>query len=121
MTGGDGSAPPEAAASSLLDLGARTAVIKLSASGALELAEGAAPLRRPALPVATVVDPVGAGDAFAAGYIAARLEGLDGAAALELGNACGASAVATLGDQTGLPTRAEADRLVRSVAGDAIR
>ena len=59
------------------------------------------------MPLPVVVDPVGAGDAFCAGFIAARLDGTDLAAALEMANACGAAAAAALGDQTGLPDRAE--------------
>ena len=53
-----------------------------------------------------MVDAVGAGDAFCAGFIAARLDGTGLPEALEMGNACGASAAAALGDQTGLPDRA---------------
>ncbi len=55
---------------------------------------------------------MGAGDAFCAGFIAARLEGRDLIAALGMGNACGAAAVSALGDLTGLPERAALDRLL---------
>jgi sugar/nucleoside kinase (ribokinase family) len=67
------------------------------------------------------VDPVGAGDAFCAGYIAASLEGLPVEASLALGNACGATAVATVGDLTGLPGRAEAERLLAADGPDQLR
>ena len=63
-----------------------------------------------------VVDPVGAGDAFCAGFICARLEGSDVPAALEMGNACGASAVSALGDLTGMPVRSAVDRLLANAA-----
>ena len=63
-----------------------------------------------------MVDPVGAGDAFCAGFIAARLDGSDLAGSLEIANACGASAAAALGDQTGLPDRAELAAILRSVS-----
>jgi 2-dehydro-3-deoxygluconokinase len=106
-----GSEPAELAAA-LLMLGPRLAVIKLGAHGALALEEGSEPVARPALAVPGVVDPVGAGDAFCAGFIAARLEGRDVAAALRMGNACGAAAVSALGDLTGLPERAALDRLL---------
>jgi sugar/nucleoside kinase (ribokinase family) len=46
---------------------------------------------------ATVVDPTGAGDAFAAGLIAARLAGADPRAAMAAAVALGALAVTTLG------------------------
>jgi len=86
-----------------------TAVAKLGAEGAVAIDREAPdrPVARAAVPLPVVVDPVGAGDAFCAGFIAARLEGGDLAAALETANACGAAAAAALGDQTGLPDRAE--------------
>jgi sugar/nucleoside kinase (ribokinase family) len=46
---------------------------------------------------AAVVDPTGAGDAFAAGLLAAWLGGAAPAEALEAGVAAGATAVTTVG------------------------
>ncbi|SNY57588.1 sugar kinase [Paractinoplanes atraurantiacus] len=60
----------------------------------------------PVLPV-TVVDPVGAGDAFVAGYLADRLTGATPAARLATAIAAGAFAVTVPGDCEGAPTRAE--------------
>ncbi|HEX2175423.1 MAG TPA: sugar kinase [Nocardioidaceae bacterium] len=57
----------------------------------------APPLRLP------VLEPVGAGDAFAAGYLSARLRGFDLPAALRLGHAVAASALASRGDQGDRP------------------
>ena len=54
-----------------------------------------------------VVDVVGAGDAFVAGYLAARLAGRDVRHRLELGVLLGAFAVSTRGDWEGLPHRDE--------------
>lgn len=51
-----------------------------------------------ALPV-EVVEPVGAGDAFAAGYLAARRRGLDLAAALRTGHAVAVSTLAVAADR----------------------
>jgi 2-dehydro-3-deoxygluconokinase len=72
-----------------------------------------------------VVDPIGAGDAFCAGFIAACLEGVDLGTALEMANACGAAAASALGDQTGLPDRTELAAILRAVtdsgATDTIR
>jgi 2-dehydro-3-deoxygluconokinase len=67
----------------------------------------------------TVVDPVGAGDAFAAGYLSARLDGLPLAGRLERATILGAVCVATLGDWEGLPRRDELDSLARSA--DVVR
>jgi ribokinase len=46
------------------------------------------------------VDTAGAGDAFAAGFLAARLDGADLAAALSVANACGALASQSAGART---------------------
>lgn len=108
-------------AGALLELGPSIAVLKLGAGGAVAIATGAAQIERAGLAVATVVDPVGAGDAFAAGWIASRLEGAEIGEALEVANACGASAVAAEGDMTGLPTRAELDRLRRGREAGTLR
>ncbi|KIL40497.1 2-dehydro-3-deoxygluconokinase [Gordoniibacillus kamchatkensis] len=51
-----------------------------------------------------VVDPVGAGDAFCAGFIAGLLKGYSHAEAVHLGNLIGALAVQAEGDWEGLPT-----------------
>lgn len=53
------------------------------------------------------VDPVGAGDAHVAGYLAGFLWGLEVRERLRLANAMGAYSVATLGDYEGLPGAAE--------------
>ena len=75
----------------------------------------------PAYPVGQPLDTVGAGDGFVAGYIAAALEGLAAERALALGNACGASVAASVGDLHGLPTRAEAERIMAAKGPDALR
>jgi 2-dehydro-3-deoxygluconokinase len=66
------------------------------------------------------VDVVGAGDAFTAGYLDALLDGASLADALRRGNACGAIAVSAVGDATGLPTRAELQRVLAG-GGDVVR
>ena len=49
------------------------------------------------------VDPVGAGDAFNAGYLHARLDGARVPEALVEGARCGAAVAATVGDANGVP------------------
>jgi sugar/nucleoside kinase (ribokinase family) len=67
-------------------------------------------IRAPGLDV-EVVDTVGAGDAFNAGFIAARLEGRNLDEALAWGNAVAASTIAEHGARSG-PTRAELTALL---------
>jgi 2-dehydro-3-deoxygluconokinase len=53
------------------------------------------------------VDPVGAGDAFDAGYLAGHLWDLGAEERLRVANALGAMSVASLGDYEGLPNGRE--------------
>jgi 2-dehydro-3-deoxygluconokinase len=68
-----GAGEPEDLARRIAGLGPGQAVIKLGADGALALIDGTV-FRQPAFPV-SVVDTVGAGDAFVAGYLAELMEG----------------------------------------------
>ena len=79
------------------------------------------PADAPAVAVARVIDTVGAGDAFCAGYLAGLLAGLDAAAALRWGNGCAAAALSVEGDLIGLPTRVELERLTGESGTDTIR
>jgi 2-dehydro-3-deoxygluconokinase len=63
------------------------------------------------------VDPVGAGDAFAAGYHAATLRGHDATEALRWAASMGAWSVSTYGDRQGLPGLEELETLVDSRDG----
>jgi 2-dehydro-3-deoxygluconokinase len=103
---------PEDLVAAGVRLGPSTVVAKLGDGGALGLEAGGLPVLEPAIRIGTVIDHVGAGDAFCAGFIAGRLDGVDFASALRMGNACGALAIAASGDQAGLPDRAELARLL---------
>jgi len=81
-------------------LGVRVVVLKRAEHGADAQADGQR-VHVPAYPVRQVIDPVGAGDAFDAGFLAGWLRGYDLGAALDLGARCGAVAVAALGDYAG--------------------
>ncbi|WP_338491936.1 sugar kinase [Streptomyces sp. SJL17-4] len=96
---------PERMARALTRLGPAQAVLKLGADGALAVADGELHVQ-PAVPV-TAVDPVGAGDAFVSGYLAAVLDGAQVAERLRLAALSGAFAVSVPGDWEGLPRRAE--------------
>jgi 2-dehydro-3-deoxygluconokinase len=89
----------------LAALGATEVMVKDGARGCLALIDGER-FELPA-PSVTVVDPVGAGDAFVAGYLADRMAGADPGARLRTAIATGAFAVTVPGDCEGLPYRAD--------------
>lgn len=88
-----------------LGQGCRTVVIKQGAQGAWAT-DGTQTVEQDAYPVAAV-DPVGAGDSFAAGFISATLHGCTLAESLQRAAACGALNVAVVGDFDGSPTENE--------------
>jgi 2-dehydro-3-deoxygluconokinase len=89
----------------LAEKGPREVVLKRGGEGSVAIIAGEV-LRRSAFPVIEV-DPVGAGDAFVAGYLAGHLWDLDPEERLRAANAMGALSVATLGDYEGLPHEEE--------------
>ncbi len=112
MLGSDGPGAgggPEALAQRLHAAGAAHAIVKLGAHGAVAVVDGTVH-RRASLPV-TVVDPVGAGDGFAAGYLTGLIEQREPEACLDLATRVGAFAVTVRGDWEGLPHRDELDLL----------
>lgn len=76
------------------------AAVKLGSGGALLAIAGQLVRRAPAV-TARCVDSTGAGDAFAAGFLAALLRGDPAESALEAGCLAGASAVTRLGGRPG--------------------
>lgn len=101
----DPAASPDASARQLVAAGVGTVVVKNGASGATAYTPDGR-IHVPAK-IVHVRDPVGAGDAFVAGYLSAGLDGLDVRASLERAAVLGAFAVAHDGDWEGLPSRAE--------------
>src|SRR5262249_54953546 len=83
-----GETDPVRAAQAIRALGARLVLVKLGAEGSLALGD-AEVIRAPALRLERVVDPVGAGDGFAAGFLSGQLRGWDVAESLWLGNVVG--------------------------------
>jgi 2-dehydro-3-deoxygluconokinase len=102
-----GQSDPETAARELHGLGPQLVVIKLGAQGALALDGNSHVTRSSAVPVERIIDPVGAGDAFAAGLLSGFLRGFELADALGLANRCGALAMTSPGDMEALPRWAE--------------
>jgi len=106
--GGD----PWAAARLLVARGCPTVVQKAGSTGASAVrADGSK--TRPAFP-AQVVDTVGAGDAFNAGFAFALGQGWTLETALDWGNATGSLSTRATGAQDGQPNRDEVEALVRS-------
>lgn len=87
-----------------------TLVVKQGSRGATVLRHGEDPVFQAALHV-DVVAPVGAGDAFAAGFLSATLRGLTAARSLRHGHLMAAAALTVPGDLATPPARTHADRL----------
>ena len=108
----------DAAAEALLRRGVQQVVVKRGAAGASAWTpEGRVDV--PAFPV-TVVDVIGAGDAFTAGYLSAYLDGEPVRERLRRGAVLGAFSVAGRGDWENLPRRDELD-LIDHGPGSALR
>ena len=95
-----GTDEPGASMEQVASLGPKIVVLKQAERGACALSGGRF-IQVPAHPVEKVVDPVGAGDAFDAGFLAGLLRQYDLEAALNFGARLGAAAVGTLGDYAG--------------------
>ena len=110
-----------AAAAALHGRGVPAVIAKLGERGAMLHERTGASVQVAALRVPHVVDAIGAGDAFCAGFLAGRLEGLDDPASVRWAVACGAAAVSVEGDMDGMPDRATLDRLLAGGPGDIVR
>lgn len=108
---GTATTDPEALLDELAAVCGGDVVLKRGADGCLARLDGV-DLVVPAVAV-PVVDTVGAGDAFVAGYLAELLAGRDSATRLATALRCGAFACLSPGDWEGLPTRADLDILDR--------
>ncbi len=105
-----GDAEPLRAGEAIRQLGPRLVLVKLGADGSAALSEDGV-VRAPALRLERIVDPVGAGDGFAAGFLSGQLRGWNIAESLRLGNVVGACAMTVSGDVEGLPTWEEVQAL----------
>lgn len=110
LTGHD---QPEAIAKTYLDAGAREVVIKLGAEGAFVWSADGQTARSRRFAI-TPIDTVGAGDGFAAGYLAAFLTGASLQERVDQGAAAGALATTRRGDLAAMPHREEVDALLNT-------
>ncbi|QGH33946.1 sugar kinase [Gracilibacillus salitolerans] len=97
---------PEQAADHFLARGCETVIIKLGGKGAYlktknesEYIEG--------FPVKQVIDPIGAGDGFVAGFLSGMLDQIPLSDAVKRANAVGAMQTQVKGDYEGLPNQEE--------------
>jgi 2-dehydro-3-deoxygluconokinase len=111
-----GTDDPDRIADATLEAGADVALVKLGAEGAL-MATDDDRERVPGYPVEEVVDPVGAGDGFAAGFISGQLRGDSLVQSVQRANAVGAFATTVTGDVEGFPTADELDRFIEGEEG----
>ena len=111
----------DAAIAALLALGPRALLQKRGAAGArvhLAGTPGEPPTRQdvPGFPV-EVVNILGAGDAFAAGFLYGHVQGWDWPRAVRLANACGAILVTQPGCANFMPTHDEVTRFIEAHGG----
>jgi 2-dehydro-3-deoxygluconokinase len=92
-------------AGALTALGPHQVLIKKGSEGSLSIIDGE--LHRVPARAVVVVDPVGAGDAFGAGYLSGLCRGRPVDERLALATAAGAFAVTVPGDWEGLPSPAD--------------
>jgi 2-dehydro-3-deoxygluconokinase len=102
---------PEEAAKAYLESGAGEVVIKLGAEGAHAWTADGKTARSRRFSV-TPIDTVGAGDGFAAGYLAAFLTGTSLQERVDQGAAVGALATTRRGDLAAMPAREEVHALI---------
>ena len=92
-------------------MGLPCTVAKLGAEGCMVIDEqGCRPIA--GFPVDRVVDTVGAGDGFAAGFLHSVIQGLSVDESARIGNAVGARCVTIMGDMEGLPTGEELEQFM---------
>lgn len=115
-----GDRPVEKWGKRLLDSGASLVVIKLGAKGA-HYFTATHNEYVPGFPVKHVVDPVGAGDGFAAGLLSGLLDGLSLAEAVRRANAVGALVTMIEGDADGMPERGDVERWINQQGEDVTR
>ncbi len=88
-----------------------TVVVKMGAKGAIAIRDGRR-FSAPAVPV-TIVDPVGAGDSFDAGFLHQFLRAADLTTCLAFGNLCGAFSTTECGGTEAFRDRARMQQFLR--------
>lgn len=100
----------------ILNTGVKVLIVKKGSEGVTIYTKDAAAQDVPGFPV-EVFNVLGAGDAFASGFIYGHLQGWDLYKACRMGNASGAWVVQKPGCANDMPTHAEAMALIESAGG----
>ncbi|WP_017727100.1 sugar kinase [Halalkalibacterium ligniniphilum] len=111
---------PDKLGKRFIELGAKLVVIKVGAEGAYYVDENEC-VHVPGYRVERVIDPVGAGDGFASGFMSGLLDNLSIEAAVQRGNAVGAMVTMVNGDVEGLPGKEDLTRFIAAPAEDVSR
>jgi sugar/nucleoside kinase (ribokinase family) len=107
---------PADVCAALLDAGVGTVALKMGERGC-HVRNRVSEISLPALPV-EAVDALGAGDAFAAGYITGVIHGWDLERTAQFANAVGATCVTALGATTGVRSLDETWRFLETLAAE---
>ncbi|UOQ87478.1 sugar kinase [Gracilibacillus salinarum] len=103
-----------------IENGAATVILKEGSKGAHYFSDNASGFV-PSYPVDRVVDPIGAGDGFAAGILSGLLEGMSLERVIARGNAIGAMVTMVNGDVEGLPDLEEIAHFMKKDKEDVKR
>lgn len=114
-----GTADADAGAAALLEIGLEALILKRGARGSTIFRRDAPPADVAAFPV-TVLNVLGAGDAFASGFLYGFLQGWPLERAARMGNACGAIVVTRHGCANFMPTLDEVAAFVAERGAPAI-
>lgn len=96
-----------------LERGVEAVIVKNGSEGAYYKASSGESAHSPGFHAGSIVDTVGAGDAFSVGVLTALAENLPLSAAIRRGNAMGAIMVSSAGDNDALPGRTELMRFMK--------
>jgi 5-dehydro-2-deoxygluconokinase len=100
----------------ILATGVKVLIVKKGSKGATIYTKNTEPMDVPGFPV-EILNVLGAGDAFASGFIFGHLQGWDLYKSCRMGNASGAWVVQKPGCANDMPTYAEAMNLIESRGG----
>jgi sugar/nucleoside kinase (ribokinase family) len=113
---------PRQVLAALLEAGVRVAVLRMGEAGSLVAGQGVAPVAVPAVPVATIVDVTGAGNAYCGGFLVGLAETGDLGHAGRYGAVSASFALEQFGAMFTLDDlRARAEQRLRSLTGEGSR